>query len=77
MHARPVKRNSNDQDMAKELGIWDPERKLSLNEMAEGNITYAVTGITRGPMLNGVRLMPGRAETHFTVVHSHTGTVYL
>ena len=57
------------------VGIEDPDRKYSADEMASGNVTFAATGITYGVMLEGVRHVPGGAVTHSMVLRSMTGTL--
>ena len=75
MQSRLVIRSLNDEVKAHEAGIEDPQQKLNLEEMAGGHITFAATGITQGPMLNGVRLAPDFAVTHSMVIRSNTGTL--
>ena len=74
MHGRLVVRSADDGAKAREAGIEDPEKKFTLEEMAGGHVTLAATGITLGPMLNGVRLAPEGAVTHSMVMRSRTGT---
>lgn len=74
MQGRLVIRNADDGAKAKDAGIDDPTRKLSLDDMAGGHVTFAATGVTQGPMLNGVRLSPNGAITHSMVMRSRTGT---
>ena len=74
MQGRLVIRNADDGAKARNAGIEDPDKKLTLEEMAGGHVTLAATGITQGPMLNGVRLAPEGAVTHSMVMRSRTGT---
>lgn len=60
---------------AKEMGIDDPQKKYEMEEMASGEVMFAATGVTTGPMLRGVRLVPGGAITHSMVMRSKSGTV--
>jgi fructose-1,6-bisphosphatase II / sedoheptulose-1,7-bisphosphatase len=60
---------------AREMGITDPQRKYGLEEMARGEVMFAATGVTSGPMLRGVRVVHGGAVTHSIVMRSKTGTV--
>jgi fructose-1,6-bisphosphatase II / sedoheptulose-1,7-bisphosphatase len=60
---------------AREMGIQDPGKKYTLAEMASGDVMFAATGVTTGPMLRGVRLIPGGAITHSIVMRSGSGTV--
>ena len=74
MQGRLVIRNADDGAKARNAGIEDPDKKLALEEMAGGHVTLAATGITHGPILNGVRLAPESAVTHSMVMRSRTGT---
>lgn len=60
---------------AKTMGITDPKRIYSVEEMARGNVMFAATGVTSGAMLRGVRRTPGGAYTHSIVMRSKSGTV--
>lgn len=74
VQARLVIRGGDDAEKAKAAGIPDPDRKYTAEDMARGNVTFAATGVTEGPMLNGVDLYPGGAVTHSMVMRSRTGT---
>ena len=74
MQGRLVIRSADDRAKAGDAGIEDTDKKLTLEEMAGGHVTFAATGITQGPMLNGVRLAPEGAVTHSMVMRSRTGT---
>jgi fructose-1,6-bisphosphatase II / sedoheptulose-1,7-bisphosphatase len=43
--------------------------------MAKGDVMFAATGVTTGPMLRGVRRTAGAAVTHSIVMRSKSGTV--
>jgi len=74
MQARLVIRSPDDAEKAKAAEIPDPDRKYRASEMARGNVTFAATGVSEGPMLNGVELFPDGAITHSMVMRSRTGT---
>ena len=59
---------------ARAMGNADPRRKFSCEEMARGNVMFAATGVTGGPMLNGVRRFGSGAVTHSIVMRSKSGT---
>ena len=75
MQGRLIYEDEGQEMRAREMGITDPHKKYSLIEMAKGEVMFAATGITSGPMLRGVRLIPGGAITHSIVMRSKTGTV--
>lgn len=57
------------------MGITDPSRIYTIEEMAKGNVMFSATGVTSGPMLNGVRRVGHGAVTHSIVMRSKSGTV--
>ncbi len=56
------------------MGISDPGRVYSAEDMAKGDVLFAATGVTDGNMLSGVRFHRGIATTHSIVTRSYTGT---
>ncbi len=60
---------------ARDMGVADPKRKYELAEMARGDVMFAATGVTTGPMLRGVRRFGTGAVTHSLVMRSKSGTV--
>ncbi|MBC9179661.1 class II fructose-bisphosphatase [Pseudoroseomonas ludipueritiae] len=60
---------------AREMGITDPNKIFSVEEMAKGDVMFAATGVTTGPMLKGVRRSAQAAYTHSIIMRSKTGTV--
>jgi fructose-1,6-bisphosphatase II / sedoheptulose-1,7-bisphosphatase len=57
------------------MGITDPNRIYGLEDMAKGDVMFAATGVTTGPMLRGVRHFGTGAVTHSIVMRSKSGTV--
>lgn len=69
-------RSNEERERAKRMGIQDLDRAYRLEDLARGNVMFCATGVTAGPMLKGVRFLPGRrAHTHSVVMRSQTGTV--
>ena len=62
-------------ERARGMGVIDPKRKYDLAEMAKGDVMFAATGVTTGPMLRGVRRFATGAITHSLVMRSKSGTV--
>ena len=60
---------------ARTMGITDPNRIYTVEEMAKGNVMVSATGVTSGAMLNGVRREGLGAVTHSIVMRSKSGTV--
>ena len=57
------------------MGVKDPSHKYLLRELASGDVMFAATGVTDGPILKGVRRYPLGARTQSLVMRSQTGTV--
>ncbi len=69
-------RNENEKERALKMGIKDLNKKLTLQDLARGNVIFCATGITDGPLLKGVKIKPGgRALTQSVVMRSQTGTI--
>ncbi len=69
-------RNDGERERALKMGIKDPDKVFSLDELARGSVMFCATGVTDGPLLKGVTNLPGqRARTHSIVMRSTTGTV--
>jgi fructose-1,6-bisphosphatase II / sedoheptulose-1,7-bisphosphatase len=75
MQGRLVIRSEADAAAARAAGIADPDRVLSGADMARGDLTFAATGVTPGPMLDGVTYARGLAVTQSLVMRSRTGTL--
>jgi fructose-1,6-bisphosphatase II len=69
-------RNDGERERAKKMGIVDIDKIFTLEELAKGSVMFCATGVTDGPLLKGVTILPGnRAQTHSIVMRSATGTV--
>ncbi|MCB9964172.1 MAG: class II fructose-bisphosphatase [Rhodospirillales bacterium] len=76
MLGRLVFRNNDEIARAEKWGIRDLKRIYTQDDMAApGNVMFAATGVTDGPMLKGVRRFPGGAVTHSIVMRSKSGTI--
>ncbi len=75
MHGRLVVRNDEDKAQADRCGITDFDKKYGVPDMAQGDVTFAATGVTSGAMLAGVRRHRGIAVTQSMVMRSRTGTL--
>ncbi len=75
MQGRLVFRNDDEKTRAKRVGITDLSRVYQRDDLAKGDVMFAATGVTTGPMLHGVRRFPGGAVTHSIVMRAMTGTV--
>jgi len=75
MEGRLLFRNDDEKARADRWGVTDLNRKYSLYELARGNVMFAASGVTDGPLLRGVRITATGANTQSIVMRSKTGTV--
>jgi len=75
MQGRLLFEDQAQQDRARGMGVAEPTHKYTAEEMARGNVMFAATGVTTGPMLRGVRRFGPGAVTHSIVMRSQSGTV--
>ena len=75
MQGRLLFEDAAQADRARGMGVNDPNRVYELEEMAKGDVMFAATGVTTGPMLRGVRRWATGAVTHSLVMRSKSGTV--
>ena len=69
-------RNDGERARATKMGIKNLDKKFTMEELASGSVMFIATGITDGPLLSGVKLLPGRkARTQSLVMRSKTGTI--
>lgn len=60
---------------ARRMGIEDPKKVYTMEEMASGDVYFSATGVTDGNLLSGVRFGRNSITTHTVVMRSSTGTV--
>lgn len=76
MQGRLVFRNDDERARARKWGIEELDRKYDMRDMARGDIIFAASGVTDGPMLDGVHRCPdGVWKTHSVVMRAASGTV--
>ncbi|QCI68553.1 class II fructose-bisphosphatase [Phreatobacter stygius] len=62
-------------ERARTMGVKDPNKKYTMEEMASGDVIVAATGVTDGALLKGVFFGPDMITTETIVYRSTTGTV--
>ncbi|MFZ5669875.1 MAG: class II fructose-bisphosphatase [Pseudomonadota bacterium] len=72
---RLVFRNNDERARAARWGITDLDRKYTLGEIVRADAIFAMTGVTKGALLDGVRFENGTVHTHSLVMNSSTRTV--
>jgi len=72
---RLIFRNDDERARAEKTGVTDFGRKYDLHELVARDAIFAATGVTKGAMLDGVRMHNGFVSTHTLVMDSSTRTV--
>jgi fructose-1,6-bisphosphatase II len=75
MQGRLLYRNDVEREKARTVGITDGDKVFGIEDMARGDVMFAVTGVTNGDFLKGVRFTGDGARTQSVVMRSRTGTV--
>jgi len=75
IQGRLIYEEASQRERAIAMGITDPDRKFDIMDMAKGDVMFAATGVTSGPMLRGVRRSPQGATTHSIIMRSKSGTI--
>jgi fructose-1,6-bisphosphatase II len=68
-------RNPEEAARAAKMGVKDPNKVYSMEELARGHVMVSLTGVTDGSWLRGVAFVGGGCTTHSMVMRSETGTV--
>jgi fructose-1,6-bisphosphatase II / sedoheptulose-1,7-bisphosphatase len=72
---RLVFRNEDERARAAKWGVTDLSRIYSLEELAQGDVIFAATGVTDGTLLEGVKRRKNCITTESVVMRASTGTV--
>lgn len=75
MQGRLVFTTDEERQRAPKMGITDFDKVYTAEEMAQGDVFFAATGVTSGDLLRGVRYFSGGAETHTIVMRSKSRTI--
>ena len=62
-------------ERAATMGVTDPNKIYTVNELASGDVLFAATGVTDGNMLDGVKFSKDSIRTHTLVLRSSSRTV--
>ncbi|WP_336294613.1 class II fructose-bisphosphatase [Bartonella sp. CB169] len=60
---------------AAKMGIDNPSKAYTIEEMVRGDVLFAATGVTDGNILSGVKFTSHYIQTETLVMRSYTGTV--
>jgi fructose-1,6-bisphosphatase II len=68
-------RNDDERARAAKMGVKPEGYIYQTDELAQGNVMFAATGVTQGYLLDGVTFTGGGATTQSIVMRSKSGTV--
>ena len=68
-------RSDEERERAKKMGVKPEGYIYATEELAQGHVMFAATGVTQGYLLDGVRFTGGGATTESIVMRSKSGTV--
>ena len=72
---RLVFRNDAERARAAQWGVTDLNRVYHLEDLAQGDVIFAATGVTDGSLLEGVKRRKNCVTTESVVMRASTGTV--
>jgi fructose-1,6-bisphosphatase II / sedoheptulose-1,7-bisphosphatase len=75
MQGRLILDTDEKRERAAKMGIGDPRKKYTMEDMVRGDCLFSATGVTDGSMLRGVKFRGEVIETETVVMRSATGTV--
>jgi fructose-1,6-bisphosphatase II / sedoheptulose-1,7-bisphosphatase len=75
MQGRLILDNEDKRERARRMGIDNPNRTYSVEELASGDVLFAATGVTDGNLIDGVRLRRDSVVTSTVVMRSWSRTV--
>ncbi len=75
MQGRLLFKEDAQRSRAAKMGITDPNRIYTMQEMAGGDVIFAATGVTDGALLNGIVVDGEHVTTHTMVMCSKTRTL--
>lgn len=68
-------RNDAERSRATKAGITDFDRIYARDDLVTGDVIFAMTGVTNGSIVKGVRRTPDYIETETVLMRSKTGSV--
>ncbi|MDO8557653.1 MAG: class II fructose-bisphosphatase [bacterium] len=75
IQGRLIFKDDAEKERAKSMGVTDPDHIYTTEELAQGNVMFAATGVTTGDFLKGVRYTKHGAWTNTVVMRSRTHTI--
>ncbi len=68
--------SEEEKQRALKMGVEDPDRVYTRDDLAKGDVMFCATGVTDGPLLKGVRFLSNnQVLTQSVVMRSKSGTI--
>lgn len=68
-------RSEEEKQRALTMGVTDPDAVYQMNDLAKGHVMFAMTGVTDGMWLKGVKFQGWGCSTNSMVMRSKSGTM--
>ncbi len=68
-------RNDSERTRAIAMGLTEPEQLLRHSDLVRGNCFFVASGVTDGPILDGIRRRDGRTIVSSLALRSDSGTI--
>ncbi|TMQ02204.1 MAG: class II fructose-bisphosphatase [Deltaproteobacteria bacterium] len=68
-------RSNPERDRAEKMGVKPEDTIYTTEDLAQGDVMFAATGVTKGYLLDGVKFFGDSATTESIVMRSKSGTV--
>lgn len=75
MQGRLILDTKEKEERAAKMGVTDPTKAYTMEEMAQGDVLFAACGVTDGNLLKGVKFGRDGIYTHTVAMRSSTGTI--
>lgn len=75
IQGRLLFRNEDERGRAAKAGITDLDRVYARDDMVQGDVIFAATGVTDGSIVRGLRRVGGYIETETVLMRSRTGSL--
>jgi fructose-1,6-bisphosphatase II len=75
IQGRLAYRHGGERERAQEMGLKDPDQLLTMDDLVRGECFFVASGVTWGPLLDGVEIGNGRVKVHSIALRSDTGTI--
>ena len=75
IQGRLLFRNDDERGRADKAGIDDLDRIYTRDDMVQGDVIFAATGVTDGSIVRGLRRVRGYIETETMLMRSRTGSL--